>query len=521
MMEFLIKASVRLAGVAFLIWASQAADFVLPTFPGCEGWGMASTGGRGGNVRLVTRTDDPAGNSTVGTFRWACLTDGDNPKMVLIKTNGLITLTRTLTLGNNTTIVGHTAPGLGVCIRGWPVQALDATNIVVYGMRFRQGDIAGIAPGQADPLNFGGIFNYTTMQYQATNIVVAKSSFSWGVDETMGMDGVWYGTFQDCIIGEPLPSDGIAYDNLSSRAKALGAFSGFRVSTLRNLWVHCSHRTPLADGPGGKSDVRNNVTYNAYLPFPVGRPQLSGLQINVVNNWVNKGPLTNVYYPANKQFFIENADPANVGLYLSGNHIVGFPDVTTDNFKGVFWGDTNSMVMTPWVTAYATNMTALQALQYATNNAGSRVGGLDSVDVRLIGQLHGDALDPDTYTGLIYSQDNVGGWPNYSSSDVPYTDTDQDGMEDSWELANFNSSLERDGKGYWKAAIGFGYTDLECYLWGLDPDIPTSRRQDYYTGEFEDEVSEPEIPPDPDPPVTGTKASINGKASIGKASIGQ
>src|SRR3954468_6124279 len=85
----------------------------IPAFPGAEGGGMYSFGGRGGNVFVVTSLDD----SGPGTLREACEAGG--PRVVVFNVAGLIRLkTRISVRAPYITIDGSSAPGDGVCVAG-------------------------------------------------------------------------------------------------------------------------------------------------------------------------------------------------------------------------------------------------------------------------------------------------------------------------------------------------------------------------------------------------------------------
>lgn len=113
----------------------------LVAFPGCEGWGRFTTGGRmfdsrGSKVYYVTRLDD---TGEEGTFRWAVSTGDDTPRTVLFKVAGTIFLTRNVDVRSNTTIAGQTAPGGGICLAGYRVKL--GSNIIIRHIRFRAGDL--------------------------------------------------------------------------------------------------------------------------------------------------------------------------------------------------------------------------------------------------------------------------------------------------------------------------------------------------------------------------------------------
>ena len=126
--------------------ACASAQQRLTAFPGAEGYGKFTTGGRGGVVYHVTRLDDCTDAELVeGTLRWALRTGDATPRTVVFDTCGTIYLQTKLKMQYpNVTIAGQTAPGGGICIAGANIYVCQP-NVIIRHIRFRAGDIPSSA----------------------------------------------------------------------------------------------------------------------------------------------------------------------------------------------------------------------------------------------------------------------------------------------------------------------------------------------------------------------------------------
>lgn len=146
------------------------APVVFAAFPGAEGFGRETTGGRGGKVYMVTSLED--GNMP-GTLRYGIENMGAEARTIVFQVSGTIYLKRDLKIVNgNLTIAGQTAPGDGICLAGFPVFT-EADNVIVRYLRIRMGDKQSIHADGADA--FGGRFH--------KNIIIDHCSISWCTDE--------------------------------------------------------------------------------------------------------------------------------------------------------------------------------------------------------------------------------------------------------------------------------------------------------------------------------------------------
>ena len=143
-------------------------------FPGAEGFGKFTKGGRGGKVFIVSNLKD----SGPGSFREAV--ESKIPRIIVFAISGTIHLETRLTIYGDVTIAGQTAPGDGICLADQPV-SLGGNNIIVRYLRFRLGDKyqsqAGMVDGSGSDDALGGT--------RRKNIIIDHCSVSWSTDECL------------------------------------------------------------------------------------------------------------------------------------------------------------------------------------------------------------------------------------------------------------------------------------------------------------------------------------------------
>ena len=138
-------------------------------FPGAEGFGRFASGGRGGDVYIVTNLNDTG----LGSLRDAVANrNASTPRTVVFAVSGTIYLNSTLRISQgNLTIAGQTAPGGGICLARYPLNPSNANNVIIRFVRSRLGDTMLVED------------DAFVCRY-ATNVIVDHCSFSWSVDET-------------------------------------------------------------------------------------------------------------------------------------------------------------------------------------------------------------------------------------------------------------------------------------------------------------------------------------------------
>jgi pectate lyase len=427
----------RLMTVLFVLGVADGlCEAVAPAFPGAEGYGMYSIGGRGGVVYEVTNLND---NGT-GSFREACAASG--ARTVVFRVSGTIqALSRISILNPYITIAGQTAPGDGICIRDAELM-VRTHDVIVRNIRFRRGNTSATGGDSLD------------VMYSSDKVVIDHCSASWGEDESLSCYGNTNITIQWCMIGEGL------YDH------SCGGLWGPNSSYHHNLFYSNGTRNPkLAYGSAGNVwDFRNNMVYN--WGYESSNGDVVG-NLNMVNNYYEYGPGT---LSGSLRYKITSGGGWNV--YAAGNYVWGYPDITADNWSGGIQG-TYVRSYTPFTAPDITMQTAEVAHNYVLAAAGAISPRRDPVDVRVINQIQtrtytfAGLKNGTLYPGIPDSMAMVGGWPTLNATAAP-VDTDHDGMPDSWETAKgLNPNNAADRNSY---TLDASYTNLEVYLNSLCPD---------------------------------------------------
>ena len=467
-------------------------DGVVRAFPGAEGGGMFTTGGRGGQVIHVTNLND----SGSGSLRAAIEQSGK--RIIVFDVAGVIALEKTLEIKHgDITIAGQTAPGDGICIKNYAT-VIKADNVIIRFIRFRMGD----EKQTEDDAIWGR---------RQERIIIDHCSMSWSTDECASFYGNEFFTMQWCILTESLTN---SVHGKGSHGYG-GIWGGKNATFHHNLLANHSNRTPRFDHPmvyedpanparRGNVDYRNNVNYN--WGSGNGCYGGDGGYFNMVGNYYKSGPAS-----ASRPYYIEanGVYKSTSGgtttyyaygfphLYMSGNyHSVGIDAKYPD---GIYWKEINGNKGTDGKTvtsdgcrlsaeleivgstgAKATVRTdsAQDAFTRVLAQAGASLRR-DSVDERAVKDArNGTATFTDggngSKNGIIDTQSAVGGWPTYTASDADkakVTDTDRDGMPDWFEdQFGLDKGSAGDAAGM-DLDVNKRYTNLEMFLHYLVRDI--------------------------------------------------
>ncbi|WP_442505484.1 hypothetical protein SH528x_004274 [Novipirellula sp. SH528] len=256
-------------------------DTELRAFPGAQGWGAVSKGGRGGRVIKVTNLKA----SGPGSLAEACATDG--PRIIIFEVSGVIRGNIRIT-SPYITIAGQTAPGAGITVEG-VISSYDygVHDIIIRHLRVRPRRDIGAG---GDCIQLGGRGPTDSGTY---NIILDHLSLSWGNDEIIDLYHAHDVTVQWCTIEESDDqghSKGAHNYGLISAAEDSGA-----VSVHHNLWAHHARRVPCMAPyrENAASDFCNNLIYNCRGGYTDdGHGVRARSAVNLYKNYYRRGPQT-------------------------------------------------------------------------------------------------------------------------------------------------------------------------------------------------------------------------------------
>ena len=499
----------------------------LAAFPGCEGYGRFTTGGRmtdgrGAKVYYVTRLDDTGAE---GSLRWAATVGDDTPRTILFKVAGTIYLTSRLSVKGNTTIAGQTAPGGGICIAGYQVKL--NSNTIVRHIRFRAGDLPNGSMSILDVENIN-------------HIVLDHCSISWSMEENLTLYDTDYTTTQWCIFSEGL------YESKNVKGhRAYAVQWGGEHGTMHHcLFANNNSRSPRFNGVRPSVNDRhvdnefvNNVVYNwgGHNSIYGGECDQSlgdGVynRTYMINNYYRPGPRTKAA-GGNRHFVSASGEQeSELGQwYLSGNKFEldskwrtsdniwsnsVLEKVNADNYYGFATGsnergfnlyragniglsqriaDKVILKEIPYaLSGMSFEESADEAFKKVTTQAGASLPRYDELDARVLAEAAG-TIDPQfggtlgKTSGIIDSpyditlsehddfvaldeatnqEINVTCYPRLQgdATDCRVVDTDGDGLPDAYEdEVGLNKRDAKDGQ----ALTASGYSNLELFLNGV------------------------------------------------------
>jgi hypothetical protein len=469
-------------GKPYIPWAAKPSDLPqskLLAFPGAEGGGAYTFGGRGGKVYVVNTLADAG----PGSLREACEQGG--ARIVVFNVSGIIRLKTPLIIrAPYITIAGQSAPGDGICVAGESVW-LNTHDVIIRFMRFRRGATDVTRRDDAIGGNPVG------------NIIIDHVSASWGLDENMSIYRHVYDP-KDGSKPEKLPTVNVTIQNsifseaLDTYNHAFGSTIGGLNSTfMRNLWASNISRNPSV-GMYGDFGFVNNVVFNWWNRSADGGDNASFYSF--INNYYKPGPITPAGEPISyrilkpesgrdKKFTNEFGK-----AYVTGNIVEGNARVTKDNWDGGVQPESRRdkqklldsiKTNTPLPMAKVSLIDARQAYTYVLANAGATLPRRDAVDLRIVEQVKTGKIqhvedgklpakqnyvkrrlaDESYKKGIISDIAQVGGYPEYKGT--PYVDTDKDGIPDAWEIKN---NLNPKSAGDAVKISKSGYANIEVYL---------------------------------------------------------
>ena len=440
-----------------VVGCALAAEKPLPAFPGAEGFGAVSVGGRGGKIIKVTtlKSDGP------GSLQWAL--DQQGPRIIVFDVSGAI-IPPNVSKGrrflavahSNVTIAGQTAPGAGITIQG-QISTLRGTrekplhDIIIRFLRIRP-SVAKDSGRNVRALEFSN----------SDRIIVDHVSGSWSIDDCFDLYVCSNASVQWCNAEE---SDiWLEGGDEPHNFGMITGYGGPRPLTVHHtLLAHHRERTPLTGS--FPVDFRNNVLYNCGGMIHLIRSSYAKQHsMNIVGNYAKAGPAgiigVRIYRPPH------TAARGGVGPYRKG--------IGRYYLDGNYMDDLGGYVE-PWTAKKMKNVVDRELPGYPPVTTHTADQARDLV-IAAGGCLPRDAVSRRTIREMLLGTGSwgrhgpAGGLMEGLTPGTPRPDADEDGLPDEWETAHgldpkdpadANKTVP---KGASKADRHSGYTYIEFYV---------------------------------------------------------
>jgi len=437
------------AAVFLVVLCMSTVGHALPAFPGAEGFGSDTPGGRGGQVIKVT-TLKPSG---LGSLNEACQTPGR--RIVIFEVAGVIYGDIVITQPY-ITIAGQTAPGAGITIagmlrsdlKGWNKKVTTQPNVHDVVVRFLRVRSPAGRGDQGDCIQFSSV----------DNAVLDHLSLSWAEDETIDF---WARstniTVQWCTLEESSLTGEIDHTGQGGGGHFYGLIAGARsnrISVHHNLFAHHENRNPCFGS--GPADFRNNVVYNFRAGFVHHGNYRGTPGFNIIGNYYKAGPST-VSFHSGDPYIYPWCFEGKIPYYLRNNFIDGvgvIQDPWAEAHKLKAWARHYGKKGTPQATE-----TPVPPVHTHSPRAAYRLV------LTKAGCFPRDVVTRRTVTEV---RRGTGSWGRHEPKDLlqqltpgtPPKDSDNDGIPDDWERDHGLDKLKDDSA----RLAPSGYTAIEEYL---------------------------------------------------------
>ncbi|SCW72450.1 hypothetical protein SAMN02927924_02345 [Sphingobium faniae] len=378
-------------------------------FPGAEGYGRRSRGGRGGAIIPVTTLADHG----PGSLR-ACI-EAKGPRTCVFRVSGVIRFTtrRPIITNPYITIAGQTAPGGGILVThgggadGYtPIIAKDTHDVIIRHIRVRT-DLNAEDRGS----------NSSFLFENSKNVIFDHVSGAWAQDQIMS----GYSHNDNITVSNSIFVQGIPRHDkcalLASNPKAPQ-----KLSFIRNLCAHNGDRNPDVNFmPQSCVEILNNVFYNGDSQFTEVHEVFGGTPVSIVGNVYRKGPNSADMIPAIDR--VLDSSTGESKIFMADNKLDKVRVLKTATVD-------SSLVSRPVCPLSTRLLPAEQAYVQVLDQAGAFPR--DPLDVRTVAEVR-------ARTGTIIHDVAMRNGPRplpAIAPGTPYVDLDEDGMADSWERAN-------------------------------------------------------------------------------------